>query len=131
MSLGVCLPDLIEQGLVPERQAEEARALYDELVAEHARTGSREAAEALASSAVLDALQRQVDRKAFLAGKTIAVRNRVLAEMRMTSGETTNGQFPTECARYLRLVIVYFSPERLEYNSKALSQLCVGCGSCT
>ena len=31
----------------------------------------------------------------------------------------------------LRLVIVYFSPERLEYNSKALSQLCVGCGSCT
>lgn len=91
MSLGVCLPDLIEQGLVPERQAEEARALYDELVAEHARTGSREAAEALASSAVLDALQRQVDRKAFLAGKTIAVRNRVLADIQGFDPAARNG----------------------------------------
>ena len=30
-----------------------------------------------------------------------------LADANMTSGETTNGQFPTECARYLRLVISY------------------------
>ena len=27
-----------------------------------------------------------------------------LADANMTSGETTNGQFPTECARFLRLV---------------------------
>lgn len=81
MSLDICLPDLIEQGLLPERLSAEARALYDELLAKHSRTGSREAAQALASKEVLEALERQVTRKQFLAGKTIAARTRIAADL--------------------------------------------------
>jgi hypothetical protein len=79
MSLGACLPAL--EGKIPPEQAAEARALYDELVGEYTRSGSPEAAAALASQGVLEALERQVTRKAFLAGRTIKARRRIAADL--------------------------------------------------
>lgn len=81
MSLGACLPALEADGKVPADQAAEARALYDERLAHYAATGSREAAEALASADVLAALERQVTRKAFVAGRTIKVRQRIAGDI--------------------------------------------------
>lgn len=84
MSLGACLPGL--EGKIPAEQAAEARALYDELVEHYTATGSRETAELLASQDVLGALERQVTRKAFLAGRTIKTRTRIAADLKAYSG---------------------------------------------
>lgn len=81
MSLGACLPGLEADGKISAEQAAAARALYDELVAEHVRTGSPEAAAALASEGVIAALERQVTRKEFLAGRTIRARQRIAADI--------------------------------------------------
>jgi hypothetical protein len=91
MSLGACLPGLEADGKLSAEQAAEARALYDELVAEHVRTGSAEAAEALASASVLEALERQVTRKAFLAGRTIKARTRIAADLGGYGGGSGGG----------------------------------------
>lgn len=64
MSLGPCLPGLEAEGKLTAEQAAAARALYEERLAAHAKIGSRETAEALASEDVLNALERQVTRKA-------------------------------------------------------------------
>lgn len=61
--------------------AEQARALYDEALAEHLAQGSRESAEALASAAALEGIERHITRKEFLAGRTIKVRNRISADL--------------------------------------------------
>lgn len=81
MSLEACLPGLEADGKLSPEQAANARELYDELVAEHVRTGSPEAAAALASEGVLAALERQVTRKQFLAGRTIRARQRIAADI--------------------------------------------------
>lgn len=81
MSLGVCLPGLEADGKITAEQAAEARALYDELLEQYAQSGSREAAEALASTAALDALERNVTRKEFLAGLTIKRRQAIAADL--------------------------------------------------
>ena len=81
MSLGACLPGLEADGKLTADQAAEARALYDELLADYARSGSRESAEALASSAVIDQLERNIARKDFLAGLTIKRRQAILRDM--------------------------------------------------
>ncbi len=81
MALGACLPGLEAEGRIPAEQAAQARALYDELLEEYARSGSREAAEALASTAVLEQLEREVTRKEFLAGLTIKRRQAIAADL--------------------------------------------------
>lgn len=86
MSLGACLGPLEAEGTISPEQAAAARALYDEALARHLRTGSQETAEALASAAALEGLERQVTRKAFLAGRTIKVRNRIEADLRRYGG---------------------------------------------
>lgn len=87
MSLGACLPGLEADGKISADQAAEARALYDELLEDYARSGSREAAEALASDAVLAQLARNVDRKEFLAGLTIKRRQAILADLKSYGGD--------------------------------------------
>lgn len=57
--------DLEAEGKLPAEQAAEARAPYDDLLAEYGRAGSRESAEALGSAAVLETLERQVTLKGF------------------------------------------------------------------
>lgn len=93
MSLGPCLPGLEADGKITADQAAQARALYDERLAAHLREGSRESAEALASADVLDALEREVTRKAFLAGRTIKVRNRVLDDLDRYGTDTGDKRF--------------------------------------
>lgn len=58
MSLGVCIPDLIERGKIGEKHAGEVRALYDELLMQHEGRMSREAAEALATQQTLAAWEK-------------------------------------------------------------------------
>lgn len=55
MSLGYCIPDLIAARRIPAEHANDLRALYDELVAQHSGRMGREAAEALATQQAVDA----------------------------------------------------------------------------
>lgn len=93
MSLGACLPGLEADGKLTAEQAAEARALYEERLAAHAATGSRETAEALASEEVLAALQRNVTRKAFLAGMAIKQRAAIEADLRGYGTATGDARF--------------------------------------
>lgn len=85
--MGACLPGLETDGKITADQAAEARALYDELLEEYGRTGSREAAEALASTAVLEQMERNVTRKEFLAGLTIRRRQVIAADLARYGGD--------------------------------------------
>lgn len=96
MALPACLPGLVDDGKMTPDQAAEARALYDELIDDFSRTGSPETAEALASTAVLDALERQVTRKQFLAGRTIKVRGRITADLQAYRGRGNQGGGPID-----------------------------------
>lgn len=94
ISLGVCLPDLEASGKLDPERAAEARALYEELLAQHLRTGSRETAEALASADVLAALERSVTRKDFLTGLALKRRQAIAADL------ASYGTNPAEDARF-------------------------------
>lgn len=93
MSLGACLPGLEADGKLTAEQAAAARALYEERLAAHAATGSRETAEALASEDVLAALERNVTRKAFLAGMAIKKRAAIEADLRGYGTATGDARF--------------------------------------
>lgn len=58
MSLSVCIPDLIAQGKIPAKRAEEIRQLYDELVQQHEGKFGRAAAEAMATEQALKHLEK-------------------------------------------------------------------------
>ena len=97
MALGACLPGLEAEGKLTAEQAAEARALYEERLAAHAATGSRETAEALASEDVLAALERNVTRKAFLAGLAIKKRASIEADLATYGTPTGDPRFrPTK-----------------------------------
>ena len=91
MSLGGCIPGLVEDGKLSQEQAAEVRAIYDEYLEEFTRTGSPEAAEALASQAALVAMTRQVKRKRFLAGQAIRARQRIMRDMQTYDSESGLG----------------------------------------
>ncbi len=93
MSLGACLPGLEEEGKISAEQAAEARAIFDERLAAHAKTGSRETAEALASEDVLAALTRNIERKEFLAGLTIKRRTAIMADLKQYGQQTSDTRF--------------------------------------
>lgn len=57
MALGVCIPDLIEQGRIPKDRAEQAQRLYDELVQQYEGRYGRAAAESMATTQALKAMQ--------------------------------------------------------------------------
>lgn len=96
MSLGACLPGLEADGKISADQAEEARALYAELLEQYQRTGTREAAEALASTAALAALERSVTRKEFLAALTIKRRQNLLADMQGYGTDAGDARFRSQ-----------------------------------
>lgn len=81
MSLPSCLPGLVAEGKLSPEQAAEAAALHDELEADFARELGPEAAAAMASTATIDAMERQALRQRFLAARTIQTRNRIALEM--------------------------------------------------
>lgn len=92
MSLGACLPGLEADGKLSAERAAEARALYEELLEQHAKTGSRETAEALASEDALALLSRNVERKEFLAGLTIKRRLAIQSDL-ARYGQTGDDRF--------------------------------------
>jgi hypothetical protein len=81
MSLGACLPGLEAEGKITPEQAAEARAIYEERLQAHARHGTRETAEALASEETLAALERNITRKEFVAGLTIKKRAELVNDL--------------------------------------------------
>lgn len=87
MSAGSCLTGLEAMAKIDPERAAAARAMYEERLAEYAASGSREAAEALASRDLLDAMERQLTRKDFLAATAAKVRQRMLEEMGTYRGE--------------------------------------------
>lgn len=60
MSLGVCIPDLIARGKIPEKHAAAVRALYDDLLPQYEGRMGREAAEAMATDAALTAFEKGI-----------------------------------------------------------------------
>lgn len=92
MSLGACLPGLEADGTITREQAAEARALYEEALERHLRSGSRESAEALASAAALEGLERAVTRKEFLSGLAIKRQMRIRADL-ATYSRTADPRF--------------------------------------
>ncbi len=93
MSVGACLPGLEAEGKLTAEQAADARALFEERLAAHAATGSRETAEALASEDVLAALERTVMRKEFLAGMAIKKRAAIEGDLRSYGTATGDARF--------------------------------------
>ena len=93
MSLGACLPGLEADGKLTAQQAAEARELFEQRLAAHAASGSRETAEALASDDVLKALEQNVTRKAHLAGLTIKRRIAIENDLRSYGTATGDSRF--------------------------------------
>lgn len=58
MALGVCIPDLIQQGKLTGERAERAQQLYDELVLQYRRRFDQPTAESMATKSTIDALER-------------------------------------------------------------------------
>jgi hypothetical protein len=69
MSLGVCIPDLIEQGKIPKAKAREAQRLYDELVNRYDHEMGDAAAKAAATARTVEILKgraKQAKRRKFM-----------------------------------------------------------------
>ncbi len=81
MSLKNCLPDLLSEGKITQEQAADAARLFDEVHADALRGADASTAEALASEATIDAIDRQLARKRFLTGKVIKTRARIDADL--------------------------------------------------
>lgn len=82
MTMGVCIPQLLQEGRLTKDQAAEAEALFTDLQQDFRRQFGDQAADAMASGAALKALEAKASRKRFLAGKTIAARQRIEFELR-------------------------------------------------
>lgn len=82
MSMGVCIPQLRQEGKLTAEQAAEAESLFGELRQDFRRQFGDQAADAMASDAALKALEGAAARKRWLAGKTVAARQRIELDMR-------------------------------------------------
>lgn len=88
MALGVCIPDLIAQGKIPEGRAAELRKRYDALVREYEGAGmSRPVAEAQATDAALKLLERDSLLKKRRALLQMQAQQRWLDTMRIQAGD--------------------------------------------
>lgn len=92
MSLPVCLPGLVAEGKISPEHADEAAALYSELEGEYSRELGPDAAAAMASTATLEAMERQALRRRFLAAQTIRTRRRMAGEMLGYNGGGGRGE---------------------------------------
>lgn len=91
MSLGVCIPQLLAEGKLTPDQADAAQGLFAELQQDFRRQFGDQVADAMASDAALQALQSAAARKRYLAGKTIATRQRIELELAGYNGGGGNG----------------------------------------
>ncbi len=81
MSLRACLPGLVAEGKLSPELAEDAGVRFDAARAAFARQVGDDAADALASDAVLKALASEGARRRFLAGLTVKARGRMEADI--------------------------------------------------
>ena len=63
MSIGRCIPGLVESGALNEEQAGRARTMYDELSGELRKTMAPDAAEAAASARTVEAIEFDTERR--------------------------------------------------------------------
>lgn len=92
MSLGVCIPDLIEQGKIPKAKARQAQKLYDELLARYDHEMGDAAAKSAATErtiAILKDEAQQAKRRTFMA---IAAQQDADARMRTYNGGVKAGK---------------------------------------
>lgn len=91
MSLRPCLPGLVEQGKLTKEQADRAGALFDELQQDLRRQFGDQTAAAMATDATLRAMEKDLLRRKFVAGKTIAARQRIELELGQFNGGKSGG----------------------------------------
>lgn len=91
MSLGVCIPELIEQGKIPKGKGREAKKLYDELLARYDQEMGDAAAKAAATTRTLEILKAdaiQSRRRKFM---SIAAAQSAETRMRSFNGGVKDG----------------------------------------
>lgn len=87
MSLGVCIPDLIARGEVPEAKAKAVREFYDARVADYQRDMAPAAAEALATEDALKWLSAEVLAKTRQRGLQVRAQKDWFDRMRAAAGD--------------------------------------------
>lgn len=92
MALGTCLAPLLADGKISQETHDAAASLYGELEQDLRRQFGDQAAAAMATDAALKALKAEALRKRFLAGQTIAARQRIAAELRGFAGGDGSGR---------------------------------------
>lgn len=91
MSLGACIPGLIDQGKIPPELGAEAGALFEDLRQDFRRQFGDQAADAMASDATLKALKGQAARRRLLAARAIETRKRMDLDMMGFGGGAGGG----------------------------------------
>lgn len=86
MSLSVCIPDLIEQGALKGAKAARAQSLYDDLVRQYESKFGRAAAESMATTKTIAALEADVAHKKLVVGLTAKAQSNWLGAMRAAVG---------------------------------------------
>lgn len=86
MSLGACIPGLVDQGKLSAEQGAAATAMFDELKQDFRRQFGDQAADAMASDATLKALAAEGARRRFLAARTVATRQRMTMDLQGFNG---------------------------------------------
>ncbi len=92
MSLDKCLAPLLAEGKIDQETHDQAAGLFADLQQDLRRQFGDQAAGAMASDATLKALAAIATRKRFVAGKTIATRQRIAADLGSYNGGKRGGR---------------------------------------
>ncbi len=92
MSLGVCIPDLVANGVIKAERAEAASTLYEDLRQQYARDFDADTAAALATQKTLDVMEKQAKANRRDTYKQMAAQIRAAQEMRRYGGGLKDGQ---------------------------------------
>lgn len=98
MSVGVCIPDLIEQGKIPKGKGAEALRRYEELLNGYDQQMGGAAAEALATTQVLKALEGELLLKKRRTLLQVKAQDDALANLRTFKGASANGPLDPRAA---------------------------------
>lgn len=128
MSLGVCVPDLIAQGKIPQSKAKAAQDMYDRLLRQYDHHMGSAAAEGMATQQVVKALEMQVLQKKRVALLQVKAQASMLENAR---AHYANGKFADGPINGKALMAHIVRDERapyanVEYRSHNIKQTALG-----